>query len=880
MAKHSRFRCMHCNRPPQWEVLWADGRGRAWFCNRHLNQWKREGDREISRERRVDGVVGVSWNKPARKPIKDVPKFVPKVPVLSNGAIKEDAAFEREHPRGKGGMFRKKQQEWSGVSKEKWEGQERSELVSKLRSGAAVSQEAIDRYPDVKSALGETAEEAADRLGFFVEDTNLANDEFDRVIFGEVPDVLELNELDVVGGDESHPVYGGVHVGDVEYWAERLAHDYGYDLKDAKAIVIYSDEGDVLADDPQYAIPDESGIKAESGILVTARKELKRGIDFDVRPLDTSTLDPDRFITDDWGDADDEFVKEAYDERKHKRAPKGSSKGGQFTKSEGTSIPDTKGPEATYGAMIKRKDVIKSNAGGSAGYYVNPRSPDALLQFFKESNQRWGERPDVEGNFNLTGYYSPQHRSLVFGSDNACSHYDVVESLTGEDDQLRLAGIRDVGKGVRFYLQVSPDYNIKRIDFDINYAGYVIPNEDEEDKAYKAISRAQDALVQMGFPGDTPAAVHMRNYTIKSRIGESWAGFTKKWRIFAEAYDEGKHSRVPKGSSKGGQFTRRKETWSEFQNRPRPDQQPDMSSWQFTALGRFRGFRQKREELSDKEWAEYARGVRESLRGQESFFEPEEWRRMTTPPVQKRDLILTSSRSSDEKNVEIIFEQADKSNVRDALVGYGLNIDMLETLLEFKGVESEVTLQVGSNYGYGDDVGFELGIRCHLFEPSGSGEGDKRLATIAFSIDEHELHFGYMDLMPQIQGKGRARKFIDRLVDIAYAAGASEITLNADITIGKYAWARLGFDFAEWPYNLMGRFEEWAADNEIEPPEEGWPEMFETAADLANYDPGIIIKGSQISNRDVWRGENLHVGKAFMLDYNGGLGDWDGVLYL
>lgn len=41
---HSRTQCMHkdCKSAPEVDVLWADGRGRAWFCKEHLAEWKQQ----------------------------------------------------------------------------------------------------------------------------------------------------------------------------------------------------------------------------------------------------------------------------------------------------------------------------------------------------------------------------------------------------------------------------------------------------------------------------------------------------------------------------------------------------------------------------------------------------------------------------------------------------------------------------------------------------------------------------------------------------------------------------------------------------------------------------------------------------------------------
>jgi site-specific DNA-adenine methylase/2'-5' RNA ligase len=70
-ARHSRSVCMAdgCKRAPEVDVLWADGRGRAWFCKEHLETWKQgfkdrgeEGLLEIVGEKKITaGEVPAKW---------------------------------------------------------------------------------------------------------------------------------------------------------------------------------------------------------------------------------------------------------------------------------------------------------------------------------------------------------------------------------------------------------------------------------------------------------------------------------------------------------------------------------------------------------------------------------------------------------------------------------------------------------------------------------------------------------------------------------------------------------------------------------------------------------------------------------------------------
>jgi len=43
-ARHKRDKCMECDAPPKYEVLWAEGMGHAWFCEPHFTKWATKGD--------------------------------------------------------------------------------------------------------------------------------------------------------------------------------------------------------------------------------------------------------------------------------------------------------------------------------------------------------------------------------------------------------------------------------------------------------------------------------------------------------------------------------------------------------------------------------------------------------------------------------------------------------------------------------------------------------------------------------------------------------------------------------------------------------------------------------------------------------------------
>jgi hypothetical protein len=80
-------------------------------------------------------------------------------------------------------------------------------------------------------------------------------------------------------GHEGAPV-GGLHVGDPDYWKERLAKDYDRNPKAAKTVNIRTSHGDILVDDKLYSTDPDTGEKRDSHVLLTPRTELVYGKDW------------------------------------------------------------------------------------------------------------------------------------------------------------------------------------------------------------------------------------------------------------------------------------------------------------------------------------------------------------------------------------------------------------------------------------------------------------------------------------------------------------------------------------------------------------------------------------------------------------------------
>lgn len=64
MARHRRDNCMRCTEPPTQEILWAEGRAHAWFCDAHLTEWDKENPLEINKQKAVvGGEVSKRWEE-------------------------------------------------------------------------------------------------------------------------------------------------------------------------------------------------------------------------------------------------------------------------------------------------------------------------------------------------------------------------------------------------------------------------------------------------------------------------------------------------------------------------------------------------------------------------------------------------------------------------------------------------------------------------------------------------------------------------------------------------------------------------------------------------------------------------------------------------
>lgn len=246
-----------------------------------------------------------------------------------------------------------------------------------------------------------------------------------------------------------------------------------------------------------------------------------------------------------------------------------------------------------------------------------------------------------------------------------------------------------------------------------------------------------------------------------------------------------------------------------------------------------------------------------------------------------------SKASSDAKRSELIGKTKielygmpkDQEGVVRALSNYNLTRDDIAYMMSLEGFNGEITL-------YNDLLGQTqvVGQYFHEDDPKITA---RMVRMIHLASDGVHVYHDTFIIDKSYQGRGVAQTTYARQVETYKKAGISSIDIHADIDIGRYAWAKMGFQYAgvdSIPTKLQernARFGEWAKKKGVEAPEGGWPQ-FSTAHEFATYTHpgGQKVPSSSMFN---WQGKILpgdyDLGKAFMLDDNGH-GDWEGEMRL
>lgn len=134
-------------------------------------------------------------------------------------------------------------------------------------------------------------------------------------------------------------------------------------------------------------------------------------------------------------------------------------------------------------------------------------------------------------------------------------------------------------------------------------------------------------------------------------------------------------------------------------------------------------------------------------------------------------------------------------------------------------------------------------------------------------VAKGQFFIGGIHIKKSEEGKGIGKQVIKDMISFARQSGMKEVSLFADIKVGRYAWAKLGFDYAD--KNSLDFERRWLGEfcKKRKVPYD--PKKINSAKDIAEFKS----EGKKINGMDI--------GKAFMLSLNAeGHGSWDGVLKL
>ena len=207
----------------------------------------------------------------------------------------------------------------------------------------------------------------------------------------------------------------------------------------------------------------------------------------------------------------------------------------------------------------------------------------------------------------------------------------------------------------------------------------------------------------------------------------------------------------------------------------------------------------------------------------------------------------------------------------DALKRYGFTPEDLGAIVDLEDLKARVEIEEDGDFGLAISGRWMDGMKVagtfiRQLDPDGKSA---RLELLSFT-DE------YLD---KGLGTTAARAWFRALAKNGY----EKAHLLADLTIGRYAWAKEGAQYEDPRHiNVVNnRFKSWLTAKEI-PGLDDWTPDFRTPQDVASYKhpTGYRLKGSNIANNDVPQDMNLDLGKAFMLDVERGHDSWDAVIDL
>jgi len=231
------------------------------------------------------------------------------------------------------------------------------------------------------------------------------------------------------------------------------------------------------------------------------------------------------------------------------------------------------------------------------------------------------------------------------------------------------------------------------------------------------------------------------------------------------------------------------------------------------------------------------------------------------------------------------IEFDDKGEIEFQLKEMGLSVKHIQDMCDLKEASKvELTIQSQFNGVY---------TIAEWYNKDSKGK-DKRVGRFEIMLEDENDTFGTPKkaeitlLKADHTGIG-LKEFYREAEAKLKSSGVKEIQLCADITIGRYFWAKEGYnfikrrefleardkmkEFAEFKLKKLGKTKSELKDISSQ------IDKIKNVKEMALFDCGLLLKSGtwKITNEEVKADIVLHLGKAYMLDKDKGVGSWDAI---
>ena len=132
----------------------------------------------------------------------------------------------------------------------------------------------------------------------------------------------------------------------------------------------------------------------------------------------------------------------------------------------------------------------------------------------------------------------------------------------------------------------------------------------------------------------------------------------------------------------------------------------------------------------------------------------------------------------------------------DIYEAYGLDGDVelfANNAYNFNDEQSGMYSEVTAVWGYNRSV--QISIEGKVYDRDGQKVG-KFERTLFMDAGVSTIHNDIFTLKPSVRGSGFGRRFYKNSEETYLRAGITQVTMTANMSVGGYAWARMGYDFA------------------------------------------------------------------------------------